>query len=181
VRQRISSHLLLRWRFWLRCGALILRLRGKAIASVAGCDSGPMQMAGCDQFLCGLQSSANLLSQGALASARYDLSKSIRALFLGDLSSDSSKQAAFTTGIYKFRSIRFFAARQRYFQDDLSRCSWHEHAGPAATLRTAEVVSGSLSRDFLKTIQGRNTRASDRHPAASGSESQPRHPRESEI
>lgn len=67
---------------------------GQAIASVAGCDSGPMEMPGCDQFLCGLESSANLLSQGALTSARYDLSKSTHGLFVDDLPSDTSEEAS---------------------------------------------------------------------------------------
>jgi hypothetical protein len=63
---------------------------GQSIASVTGCiqTDGAMAMAGCKNpgYLCGFGSSSNLLSQGALSSARsHDLLKAALSLVVGEV------------------------------------------------------------------------------------------------
>lgn len=66
---------------------------GLSLASVTGCtQNGPMQMTGCQHpsYLCGFDSSANLLSQGALSSARSnDLLKNAFSLVVGETPPDA--------------------------------------------------------------------------------------------
>lgn len=62
---------------------------GQALASVTGCSqsSGATEMAGCAQFLCGLDSSANILSRGALSSVRVNAPlKGALELSIGEVS-----------------------------------------------------------------------------------------------
>jgi hypothetical protein len=92
-----------------------------SLASVTGCSqgSGPMKMTGCEypSYLCGFDSS-NLLSQGAVSSARpNDLPKNTLALAVGEAFIDSSNDAvlligkerenALAVGLHKV-SIRLF-------------------------------------------------------------------------
>jgi hypothetical protein len=72
-----------------------LAASGHTFNSVADCSrDGGMQMTECQQFLCGFGSSSNLLSRGALSSARYnDLSKSAHDLSIGEVQADASKEA----------------------------------------------------------------------------------------
>ena len=71
---------------------------GQAIASVTECSQMPgrMAMAGCKTppLLCRLDAASLSLTQGALSSARYDLSKSAHDLCIGDIPFDSTKEAA---------------------------------------------------------------------------------------
>ena len=62
---------------------------GQALASVTGCSqsSGATEMAGCAQFLCGLDSSANIFSRGALSSVRVNAPlKGALELAIGEVS-----------------------------------------------------------------------------------------------
>jgi hypothetical protein len=73
-----------------------------SLASVAGCSqgSGPMKMTECEHpsYLCGFDSS-NLLSQGAVSSARpNDLPKNALALTVGEAFIDSSNEGALLIG-----------------------------------------------------------------------------------
>jgi hypothetical protein len=75
---------------------------GLSLASVTGCSqgSGPMKMTGCEHpsYLCGFDSS-NLLSQGAVSSARpNDLPKNTLALAVGEAFIDSSNEGALLIG-----------------------------------------------------------------------------------
>jgi hypothetical protein len=70
---------------------------GQALASVTGCsqNSAPMKMAGCGQVLCGLEPSANILSQGGLNSPRNnETGKNACDLFIGEVPFDAATKAA---------------------------------------------------------------------------------------
>jgi hypothetical protein len=84
---------------------------GQALASVTGCsqNGGPMKMTGCAQLLCGLESSANVLSQGALASARVNAPlKGALGIAVGEVSI-ASADGAVPLGWMEFASA--FAVR----------------------------------------------------------------------
>jgi hypothetical protein len=73
-----------------------------SLASVSECSHGsaPMKMTGCEHpsYLCGFDSS-NLLSQGAVSSARpNDLHKNALALAVGEAFIDSSNEGALLIG-----------------------------------------------------------------------------------
>ena len=98
VVSRVSKHLfvfafVLVFASALSCASLAAP--GHSFSSVAGCPrDGGMQMTECQQFLCGFGSSTNLLSRGALSSARYnDLTKSAHDLSIGEVPADASKEA----------------------------------------------------------------------------------------
>jgi hypothetical protein len=70
---------------------------GQALAAVSGCSqtAGAMEMAGCEHpsYLCGLDSSANFLSQGALSPTPNDSLKNALGMALGEVSIASSNGA----------------------------------------------------------------------------------------
>ena len=76
---------------------------GQSVASVTGCSqsSGVMEMTGCKHpsYLCGFDPSSNLLSQGALSSARpNDLLKNTLSLVVGEVPLAVSNDGALSTG-----------------------------------------------------------------------------------
>lgn len=76
---------------------------GQALASVSGCPpmNGAMAMADCEHpaYLCGFDSSSNILSQGAVSSFRSnDFPKNVLSVALADTSVDLSKVGASSGG-----------------------------------------------------------------------------------
>ena len=68
---------------------------GQALVSVTGCsqNSGTMEMTGCEQFFCGFDSSSNVLSQGAVSSARsHDSLKGALGVAVGEASTALSHE-----------------------------------------------------------------------------------------
>ena len=95
---------------------------GQALASVSGCsqNSRPMEMTGCEHphYLCGFDTSSNLLSEGTFSSARFkDTFKNALGLVVGEACQLASNEGpafigkegdlAFPVGPHKV-SIRLF-------------------------------------------------------------------------
>ena len=70
---------------------------GQALASVTGCSPSdiPMKVIGCEQVLCGHESSATLFFEGGISSPHYiDVAQSARDLSVGDVPFDAGARAA---------------------------------------------------------------------------------------